>query len=224
MSTRFAEENLKAALKLAAADLPIFPAVITWNEAAQKNDKRPAISQWQSRATTDAEMIKSWWATFHGAELMPGIELGRAGLLVVDLDRHAGAADGVAAFRTLAAGQKLPLTPITRTASNGYHVYFKQLEGGPLGNGTGDLPAGCDVRGRGGWVVGPGAISAHGAWRPVADRPRLVETGAAITAVPRWLYDIIKPPAAEVLREATTSSAKYGALEIGGLPVVASVN
>jgi hypothetical protein len=203
MSKPFTAENLEAALKLAAVGLPIFPAIITWNETAQKNDKRPAISQWQGRATTDRALIESWWTAFPGA--LPGVELGRAGLVVVDLDRHVGAADGVAAFRALAAGRDLPLTPITRTASGGYHVYFRQPEGRPLGNGTGDLPVGCDVRGRGGWTVGVGSVFEHGAWRALADRPLLVETGNAIAELPPWMLDIIKPPVIEVRRAATTS-------------------
>src|SRR5215470_7826258 len=90
--------NLRAALELAAAGVFVFPALVTWNDAAKKLDKRPAIVGWQEAATTDLKQIRKWWGAHRDA--VPGIELGRSNLFVVDLDRHPGGADGVAAFKT----------------------------------------------------------------------------------------------------------------------------
>ncbi len=90
-----AAENLAAALELASAGLPVFPAIVTRNQQTRRWDKKPAIDGWRAAATTDREQIKQWWNKFSGA--VPGIELGRVGLIVIDADRHGGP-DGVAAF------------------------------------------------------------------------------------------------------------------------------
>jgi AAA domain-containing protein/bifunctional DNA primase/polymerase-like protein len=193
------EKNCAAALELAAADIPIFPALVSWNEKTQKLDKKPAISEWQAKATSEAALIKAWWAQFPNA--LPAIELGRAGLVVIDLDRHPGSPDGVTAFKALRNGQALPPQPATRTASNGYHLIFRQPSNGepPLGNGRGNLPLGCDVRGRGGWIVAPGASCEHGTWRAVKDRPSLASAykSGSIPELPQWLRDIIRPQRAK---------------------------
>jgi Protein of unknown function (DUF3631)/Bifunctional DNA primase/polymerase, N-terminal len=190
------DANLRAALETAAAGGFVFPAIVTWNAASKRLDKRPAISGWREAATNNPEQIKKWWSTF--PEAVPGIELGRSNLFVVDLDRHPGAPDGVKAFRELRNGRDLPPQPITHTPSNGFHLIFRQRQGEPLGNGRGDLPAGADCRGDGGWVVAPGAICAHGAWRPVKNRPTLADAFRAgtIPELPAWLRDIIRPPQA----------------------------
>jgi Bifunctional DNA primase/polymerase, N-terminal len=65
------EVNLAVALRLAAAGVFVFPAIVTRNEATKKLDKRPAIGGWREAATTDPEQIKKWWATF--PEAVPGI-------------------------------------------------------------------------------------------------------------------------------------------------------
>jgi hypothetical protein len=170
----FRAANLAAALELAAAGIPVFPAIVAWNAESKKIDKKPAITGWQENATSAPQQITEWWVSFPDA--VPAIELGRAGLVVIDLDRHPGAPDGVQAFKQICAGQKLPQAPTIRTPSGGFHIYFRQpAEGDPLGNGRGNLPLGIDVRGKGGWVVAPGAICRHGAWRTVATRPSLME-------------------------------------------------
>jgi putative DNA primase/helicase len=164
------------------------------NAKAGKLEKKSAISDWQTQATANAEQIKAWWRQFPDA--VPAIELGRAGLVVLDLDRHPGAPDGVAAFKALRNGHDLPTQPVTRTASNGFHLIFRQpSDGEPFGNGRGELPVGCDVRGRGGWIVAVGATCEWGKWRPVKDRPGLADAYKAgtIPELPRWLREIIRP-------------------------------
>src|SRR6516165_7622589 len=180
--------NLAAALRLAGLGIPVFPAIAAWNEKDRKLAKRPAIAGWQTAASTERAYIEEWWRAFPDA--VPGIELGRAGLVVIDLDRHPGGADGVAAFKTLLTGRELPPCPTTRTASGGFHLFFKQPEGRPLGNGTGALPRGIDIRGARGWVVAPGAVHERGAWRALPNRPAL--NAAPIS--PDWLLAIIRPP------------------------------
>jgi hypothetical protein len=177
-------ENLGAALETAAAGGFVFPAIVTWNDATKKLDKRPAISGWREAASTDPNQIKKWWATF--PEAVPGIELGRSGLFAVDLDRHSGGADGVANFKAFRGGNPAPQCPTTKTPSGGYHLYFRQPEGERLGNRTGTLPKGVDCRGDGGWTVAPGAVFEQ--WRWVGDPARL----ATASLVPHWIVSAIQ--------------------------------
>jgi len=133
--------NLTAALDLAAAGLPIFPA---------SPDKRPLLVGWQEKATTEEEQIRKWWDTHPAA--VPAIVIGRADLVVIDCDRHPGGNDGIKSFNRLlsANGGTLADVPMTRTARDGAHLFFRQLKDNPLGNARGGLPDGIDVRGVGG--------------------------------------------------------------------------
>jgi hypothetical protein len=77
--------NLKIALDHAAAGIRVFPvSVIQRPDGRWK--KRPAIKGWKDVATTDPDQIRRWWQEF--PEAVPGTELGRAGLVVIDADRH----------------------------------------------------------------------------------------------------------------------------------------
>jgi hypothetical protein len=157
--------NVDIAIDLARAGVFVFPAIVTWNESAKKLDKQPAIKGWRDAATTDEDQIAQWWKTFPSA--VPGIELGRSGLLVVDLDRHPGGADGVTAFKIMRGDNPVPQCPTVKTPSGGYHLYFRQPDGEPLGNGRGSLPDGIDIRGDGGWTVAPGASFKQWRWEEV---------------------------------------------------------
>ena len=143
--------NLNTALELAAAGLHVFPVQVAQN--GLKLDKRPLV-QWRGASTTNTDIIKGWWKQYPDAVI--GVDLAKVNLLVVDLDRHPGCADGLAAFRELAKQyqQDFPQTPVVMTPSNGRHLYFKQ-PADPLGNGKGNLPAGVDIRGFGGFTVAP---------------------------------------------------------------------
>ena len=186
------QANLDAALQLAAAGIPVFPVKMVQNGVGEWN-KPPLVRDWQRVATTDPERIQQWWDEFPGA--VPGIELEHAGLVVVDTDRHGGP-DGVAAMRKLVADHgNLPDGPRTKTAGEGLHLIFKQPDGVQLGNGEGSLPEGINVRGAGGYVVGPGVVRPDGAWYRTAEGvPDLAKAFASgtIPILPGWLADIIR--------------------------------
>jgi hypothetical protein len=196
--------NLTAALALAAAGMPIFPA---------GPDKRPLLAGWQEKASTEEEQIRKWWHTHPAA--LPAIVVGRAGLVVIDCDRHPGGNDGIKAFNQLVIGKgtKLANVPMTKTARGGAHLFFKQPKDEALGNGRGELPEGIDVRGVGGFVIAPGAVLSDGKrWQPVNGRPLLATAFKAgtIPELPQWLADIIRPnrqPNGHVIESFTTSGA-----------------
>jgi hypothetical protein len=179
--------NLSAAFSLAAAGLPVFPT---------GPDKRPLLVGWEERASTEEEQIRKWWDSYPAA--LPAIVVGRAGLVAIDCDRHPGGNDGIMAFNQLVSGKgtRLANVPMTKTARGGAHLFFKQLDGEPLGNGRGELPDGIDVRGLGGFVIGPGASLPDGSrWEPVGGKPLLTDAFKAgtIPELPQWLAQIIRP-------------------------------
>src|SRR5262245_19948212 len=181
------QPNLTAALNLAAAGLPVFPA---------GPDKRPLVAGWQEKATIEEEQLRKWW-DIHPISV-PAIVVGRAGLVVIDCDRHPGGKDGIEAFNQLlrTKGGSLADVPMTRTARGGAHLFFKQPKGEPLGNRRGELPDGIDVRGLGGFVIAPGAVLPNRqGWRPISGSPLLAEAFKAgtIPELPQWLADIIRP-------------------------------
>ena len=167
--------NLAQALDLAAAGIPIFPARAFKLPSSGKWQKQPLVLRWREVATTDPHQLQEWWQRFPDA--IPGIELHRAGLVVIDPDRHSGGPDGVAAFAALEAENNgIPAHPETDTAGGGKHHFFRQPEGEPFGNRSGALPEGIDVRGSGGWIVAPGAVRSDGArWQPAPGTQSLAD-------------------------------------------------
>jgi hypothetical protein len=159
-------------------EAPVFPVHIF--ERAGRWHKEPRINDWKWRATTNSAQIAEWRRQFGDAF---GIPLVRVGWVVIDADRHGGP-DGVEALAKLVADREWPKHPIVATAGGGFHHVFGQPNPA-LGNKTGGLPGGLDVRGVGGWIVQPGTVRDDGAvWR-------LVEDGA-VPRLPGWIEEIIR--------------------------------
>ena len=89
--------ELGVALAFAEAGMAIIPVRVFRD--GDRLRKRPHIKAWRERASTDVEVVAGWWREW--PEAVPGIVLEHCGLVVVDCDRHAGGADGVAAFAAL---------------------------------------------------------------------------------------------------------------------------
>ncbi len=145
------------------------------------DSKRPAV-KWRNVSTADTELVLAEWPGNGNI----GVDCGASGLIVVDLDVHS--ADGVNAFTKLCeeheADQDWPDTLIVATPSGGFHLYFTAVEG--LGNGTGALPKGIDIRGDGGYVVGYGS--------EIGGRAYKIHSSSSIKELPAWLLGIIKTP------------------------------
>ncbi len=103
-----------------------------------------------------------------------GIACGRGNepLLGVDLDRKNGV-DGVATLGALAEkhGFTVPQTTVISTPSGGQHRWFTGPAGAPVRNSAGKLGPGIDVRGYGGYLVGPGSWTPKGIYRFAEQRP-----------------------------------------------------
>jgi hypothetical protein len=137
------------------------------------NAKTPAVSGWQR------------W----GGSIEPGQNYGiktgpQSGVWVLDLDKRNGGKDGLASLRAYAAerGVELPDTLTVRSPSNGWHVYLAWDDATPIGNRAGVLP-GVDVRGAGGYVVGPGSV--------IDGRAYAVAIDAPIAVAPDWLVELV---------------------------------
>ncbi len=203
--------NLAAALRYADAGIPVFPAKISDEENSKSWRKKPCIGNWQTQCTTDESIIRGWWEQFPDAA--PAIALGSVNLVAIDVDRH-GEVDGVENFAKFIDGRDLPVGPVTKTAGGGMHYIFRQPETGELlGNGTGSLPGGIDVRGNGGFIIAPGAVRSDDvAYASDEDNPDLAEAfrQKSIPPIPEFLKTAIatrRPSAATKTRNAVPPPA-----------------
>ncbi|MFF2651733.1 bifunctional DNA primase/polymerase [Streptomyces sp. NPDC058045] len=118
-------------------------------------------------ATTDPRRIRALFAAAPRATGY-GIACGLPPhhLIGIDLDTT-GPTDSSAALRELALRHlfTIPATVVVATPSNGRHLW---LSGPPhlvVPNSAGRLAPGIDVRGAGGYLVGPGSLGEHGVYR-----------------------------------------------------------
>lgn len=137
---------LNAALDYASKGLPVFPC--------DPDTKRPFPgSHGFKDATTDEQVIRSWWSDHPGA--MIGIPTGKpSGVWVLDVDDPAS-------FEA-ACPVQLPQTQRCETGK-GYHLYFQYDPASPVTNAQrhrtrgwpfAELP-GAETRGDGGYVIVP---------------------------------------------------------------------
>lgn len=195
----WAENNLQSSIRLAQAGLPVFPCRPD-KEVAHDGSilppKSPRIQRWSNNSTTDEQAVRRWWDMF--PESVAAIDLAKANLLAIDLDRHAPDKDGVANFISIAAenGDSLHNIPAVSTPNNGYHLYYRQPPHHTFGNREGALRGkGINIRGAGGYTIGPGAFRPDGkGWLDCPDTPNLAHaflTGN-IPVLPDWLQLLIR--------------------------------
>ncbi|MFI8963175.1 bifunctional DNA primase/polymerase [Streptomyces sp. NPDC053493] len=119
-------------------------------------------------ATTDPAAVRALfaaapWATGYG------IACGRPPhrLIGVDLDVREDGTDGVAALDALARehGFTVPPTVTVLTPGGGRHLWLAGPPGTVVPNSAGRLAPGVDVRGAGGYLVGPGSTTPRGTYR-----------------------------------------------------------
>ena len=155
----YTEENLAAALAAARAGFRVFPATIYWDAAQKLWVKKPLIADWQEHATTDERIIRGWFK--QRPDMIPGIVHERTALL--DADRHDSGVDGVENFAQMCCDiGPLPRHPTINTPGDGYHPFFRQPTDAPIGNSSGGLLPGIDVRGIGGWSPAVGSVRSDG--------------------------------------------------------------
>ncbi|TQE19718.1 bifunctional DNA primase/polymerase [Streptomyces ipomoeae] len=135
-------------------------------------------------ATTDPKRLDEMFdAAPHATGYGIGCGRGYEPLLGVDLDRKNGV-DGVASLAALAEkhGFAVPETTVVATPSGGLHLWFTGPAGAPVRNSAGKLGAGIDVRGYGGYLVGPGTWTPKGIYR-FEERHTIAELPDALLAL-----------------------------------------
>jgi bifunctional DNA primase/polymerase-like protein len=89
-------------------------------------------------------------------------------LIGIDVDTRPGI-DSPAGLRELALRHLfgIPPTVVVSTPRNGRHVWVSSPPGVTVPNSAGRLAPGIDIRGAGGYLVGPGSLTAHGVYSTV---------------------------------------------------------
>jgi hypothetical protein len=180
-----------------------------------ENSKRPLISDWQNRATTNPLQIDSWWTEHPNANI--GIACEVSNLIVIDLDTSKGAApphpwdelgvkNGEDVFREIckkAGDGQLFETYSVKTPSGGKHLYFYDqniaIKQGTEINGWWRV----DSRSKGGYIVAEGSRlfdSVNGS----TDHYRSIGNHSVVLNFPTWLRDELSPKA---IRETFVSSS-----------------
>ena len=161
--------------------------------SCERPGKHPRTSRGVKNATTDRDQVRAWWKQWPDANI--AIATGSSsGIFVVDVDGKRGKAS----LQTLQRKHgRFPKTVTVKTG-RGRHLYF-QCDGAQVGNSASRVAKGIDVRGEGGYVVGPGSVHASGVVYRFVDGRAAVETEVA--AAPEWLLALIsKPKSAESLK------------------------
>ena len=142
-------------------------------------------------ASTDPERIRELfaaapWATGYG--IACGLEPHH--LIGIDLDTKSGT-DSSAALRELALRHlfTIPETVVVLTPSGGRHLWLSGPPDVVVPNSAGRLAPGIDIRGAGGYLVGPGSRSAHGVYSTAPGTSHL-----APAPCPRALLCLLTPP------------------------------
>ncbi|MGW7365505.1 bifunctional DNA primase/polymerase [Streptomyces sp. NPDC054841] len=198
---------LAHALSAAERGLPVIPLSATKLPALpspHRRDPQPVFCRGECGllghgvydATADPAAVRALfaaapWATGYG------IACGRPPhhLIGVDLDTKSaatGGTDSVAALRQLALQHlfTVPETVTVITPSGGRHLWLTGPPDVVVPNSASRLAPGIDIRGAGGYLVGPGSVSAHGAYQLAPGSANL-----SPAPCPSALLHLIAPPA-----------------------------
>ncbi|WP_432136629.1 MULTISPECIES: bifunctional DNA primase/polymerase [unclassified Streptomyces] len=142
-------------------------------------------------ASTDPARIRAMfaaapWATGYGI----ACGLPPHHLIGLDLDTKTGT-DAPAALRALARRHRftIPPTVVVLTPSGGRHLWLTGPPEAVIPNSAGRLAPGIDVRGAGGYLVGPGSRTAHGTYTTAPGTESLPPAPC-----PRALLRLLLPP------------------------------
>ena len=143
--------------------------------------KHSPLREWQSRATTDPDRVRSWFRTGHaGVGVVTG---GGSGLAVLDIDTRHGGERSVLDLQHRHG--ELPPTLWAQTGSGGWHAYFTH-PGGTVVSRAGKLGPGLDSKADGGMVVAAPTLHASG-------RRYRWATDLEPAPMPGWLVDRLRP-------------------------------
>ncbi|MGW5867449.1 bifunctional DNA primase/polymerase [Streptomyces sp. NPDC055239] len=142
-------------------------------------------------ASTDPRRIRALfaaapWATGYGI----ACGLPPHHLIGIDLDTKSGT-DAPASLRELALRHlfTIPATVVVATPSGGRHIWLTGPPDTVVPNSAGRLAPGIDIRGAGGYLVGPGSRTEHGVYSTVTGTAHLPPASC-----PPALLRLLTPP------------------------------
>ncbi|MGH3829219.1 MAG: bifunctional DNA primase/polymerase [Pseudonocardiaceae bacterium] len=156
----------------------------------------PVIDRWETRASTDPDLISHWW---RHTPYSIGIATGPSGLVVIDLDTPKpgeaapqrwtglGISSGAGVLRALAREHGTTVTPTyaVTTPSNGWHLYYSAPPGTALRNTHDRVGWKIDTRAHGGYVVAPGSPVPPNGYELIDDQEP--------AELPDWLHQAFTP-------------------------------
>lgn len=151
------------------------------NHDHTQGGKHPRARGWQEHENlikNESDALAYWTAT-------PNANIGLATghtYWVLDEDTYNGAD-----LNALIAGREWPTTYTVRTGGGGRQFYFTLPDFTVTAGMAKRLPAGFDIRGKGGQVVAPPSVSGKGAYSVLVD-PGMMAPG------PAWLLDMMREP------------------------------
>ncbi len=176
-----------AALALAERGFKVFPL--------KPNRKTPLHGDWQAKATSDTSTVHKMWTRKHSALDGTDIEeiadynigVSTAGLLVVDADTKGGK-DGLGVCSMFGLDDGATFT--VATPSGGRHFYFTSVFA--VNNSAQKIGDGVDVRGDGGFVVGPGSVlDAAFPENKGSGGPYETVNDVEVQPAPAWLHESV---------------------------------
>lgn len=189
---------LRAAMAYGALGWRVLPC--------QPSGKTPILKDWPNRASTDPDVITSWWRDQPTANIAVATGPG-SGIFVLDVD----GAEGEAALAELERkhGPLPDLFPQQRSGSgNGWHAFLAWPEGRTIRNSAGRIGRGIDVRGEGGACMLAPSLHRSGrryAWA-LGSSPR----DLAPEPAPEWLLEMAAPPPAPPAEPCRPPSRQHG--------------
>lgn len=153
------------AKELARQGFRVFPLKV--------GSKEPAIGKWKERASSGPEVVHRMWSeavTGKPIEYNIAIATG-SGLGVFDIDNKNGKRGAETWRRIEREIGSFPATLAVHTPNQGVHFYARDPAQRWIANSTSRLGEGVDIKGDGGYVVGPGSVIDGRAYRVAADHP-----------------------------------------------------
>ena len=179
-------DNGPWAIKYVELGWPVFPCHYidhggcTCGRVCSSPGKHPATQHGCKDATNDVAEVQAIWGDNPSWNI--GITTG-AGMFVVDCDGP----EGITAFQELEREHgPLPTTPIAETGGGGHHYYFQCSA--PIGNRTKVNGLSIDIRGDGGYVLGP--PSNHLSENNY--RWKVSPLDALVAEAPEWLLEFVR--------------------------------
>jgi|SRR5580700_2872753 hypothetical protein len=166
--------------------------------------KRPLISEWPQRATSDADELRAWVQQYPGCNwgLVCGLP---SGVFVLDVDGE----DGAAAIRSLCQRYGDDWTNTLRVETGrGVHLYFDYPSDKTIRNSASRIAEGLDIRGEGGYVIVPPSTHPSGtsySWGELGEHD-------PVTSAPDWLLQMLSAVRADTC---TTTTAPTGPIPQG---------